>query len=119
MHGKPRRFGRDVKIAAVRRMLAGENVRALSQELAVLRKDLYSWRRKFLAGGPDALREPGRPRRLREAVPTDAPVTAPKAALTKAHRRIAELERKVVRQQKDIESIRQALQAREKPGRQD
>jgi len=40
-----RRFGREVKLAAVKRMLAGENVRSLSRELNILRKTLTS-------GGP-------------------------------------------------------------------
>lgn len=33
-------FSRAFKLAAVRRMLAGENVSALARELRVLRKDL-------------------------------------------------------------------------------
>jgi transposase len=33
-------FSRAFKLAAVRRMMAGENVTALSRELQVLRKDL-------------------------------------------------------------------------------
>ena len=48
-------FSREFKLSAVRRMLAGENVSALARELAVLRKDLYVWRDRFRAGGPEAL----------------------------------------------------------------
>lgn len=46
----PRKFDREFKLEAVRRLLAGETVRALSDELTVLRKDLYSWRKLFQAG---------------------------------------------------------------------
>jgi transposase-like protein len=53
---RSRVFSRAFKLAAVRRMMAGENVSALSRELQVLRKDLYYWRARFRAGGPEALR---------------------------------------------------------------
>ena len=49
---RSRVFSRAFKLAAVRRMMAGENVSALSRELQVLRKDLYYWRTRFRAGGP-------------------------------------------------------------------
>jgi transposase-like protein len=44
-------FSRELKLSAVRRMLAGENVSALARELSVLRKDLYVWRDRFRSGG--------------------------------------------------------------------
>ncbi|MCK1286523.1 transposase [Bradyrhizobium sp. 44] len=60
----PRKFDREFKLEAVRRLFAGETVRALSDELKVLRKDLYSRRKLFRAGGgggaAPAMREPGR-----------------------------------------------------------
>ena len=59
----PRIFSREFKLEAVRRILAGERIRALSQELKVLRKDLYAWRDLFRAGGAEALRPLGRPRK--------------------------------------------------------
>ena len=59
----PRKFSREFKLEAVRRILAGEQVRALSEELTVLRKDLYAWRKLFRAGGVEALRPLGRPRK--------------------------------------------------------
>lgn len=46
MPKKARVLSRELKLAAVRRMLAGENVSALARELKVLRKDLYKWREK-------------------------------------------------------------------------
>jgi transposase len=56
-------FSREFKVGIVRRMLAGENVSALARELRFSRKDLYVWRDRLLAGGPEALRGRGRPRR--------------------------------------------------------
>jgi hypothetical protein len=90
-------------------MLAGENVMALSRELNVLRKDLYKWRASFLAGGPDAMRSPGRPRRRGDANHIDAEPGQTRSSETKSHRRIAELERKVERQQHELASIRTEL----------
>src|SRR2546426_3182298 len=54
-------FSREFKVGIVRRMLAGENVSALARELKFTRKDLYVWRDRFLAGGPEALRGRGPP----------------------------------------------------------
>jgi transposase-like protein len=109
MPRKVRRFSRETKLAAVRRMLAGENVMALSKELNVLRKDLYKWRASFLAGGPDALRAPGRPRQRPHANDPGAELSEARSKVTKSHRRIAELERKIERQQVELESIRKDL----------
>lgn len=60
---RSRVFSRTFKLAAVGRMLTGENVRALSWELGVLRNDLYLWRARFRSGRPEALRGKGRPRK--------------------------------------------------------
>lgn len=110
MPKKVRVLSRELKLAAVHRMLAGENVSALARELKVLRKDLYKWRASFRSGGPAALRGRGRPRRLVQAEPPDATAAAPpEAELTKAQRRIAELERKIGQQQVELDFFRQAL----------
>jgi len=61
---RSRVFSRAFKLAAVRRMMAGEDVSALARELRVLRKDLYKWRAGFRSGGPAALRQRGRPRKV-------------------------------------------------------
>jgi transposase-like protein len=106
----PRKFSREFKLEAVRRILAGEQVKALSQELTVLRKDLYSWRKLFRAGGAEALRPLGRPRK------GDGVVTArvrkrsrEVAASDAAPERVAELERKIGQQQIELDFFRQAL----------
>ncbi len=111
----PRVFSREFKLGVVRRMLAGENVSALGRELKLMRKDLYVWRDRFLAGGPNALRGRGRPRRGEAAglaasgTWTQAPPDTPVAELEAARTRIAELERKIGQQQVDLDFFRQAL----------
>lgn len=119
----PRIFSREFKLAAVRRILAGERIRVLSRELNVLRKDLYAWRDLFRAGGAAALRPLGRPRKsamvamgARET-PTEAmPEVATESEL--ARRRIAELERKIGQQQLELDFFRQALRRVEEARRQ-
>jgi transposase len=101
-------FSRAFKLAAVRRMLAGENVSALSRELQVLRKDLYLWRDRFRAGGPEALRGRGRPPK-QETVGRTTPQPHGLEELEGARKRIAELERKIGQQQVDLDFFRQAL----------
>ena len=102
---RSRVFSRAFKLATVRRMMAGENVSALSRELQVLRKDLYYWRMRFRAGGPEALRGKGRPKKT-EIMP---PGKEPSGEVEKARERIAELERKIGQQQVDLDFFRQAL----------
>ena len=73
---------------------------ALARELQVRRKDLYLWRDHFRAGGPEALRGPGRPRKGVGMVsaPADATPAAVPGELPAARKRIAELERKIGQQ---------------------
>lgn len=115
-----RRFSREFKLAALRRMLAGENVSALARELGVRRKYLYQWRERFRVGGPLALRSRGRPTKtevLAMQAPEGAadlaaagPVAPPEAdELAKAQRRIAALERKVGQQQVELDFFQRAL----------
>jgi transposase len=54
--GKRHVFGREFKLSAVKRMLAGERVATLSRELQIPAGHLYKWCRQFRRGGPDALR---------------------------------------------------------------
>lgn len=103
---RSRVFSRAFKLAAVRRMMAGENVSELSRELKVLRKDLYNWRSRFRAAGPEGLRGKGRPKKT--TVMRSQP-KEPLPEVEKAHKRIAELERKIGQQQVDLDFFRQAL----------
>jgi len=106
-------FSREFKLAALRRMLAGENVSALARELKLRRKLLYAWRERFRSSGPEGLRTRGRPRKVVRVAATGAggmPVAAPASDdLEKARRRIAALERKVGQQQLELDFFRQAL----------
>ena len=107
----PRKFSREFKLEAVRRILAGEQIRALSEELMVLRKDLYAWRKLFRAGGVEALRPLGRPRKGDGVVASRVRKQARdiSATDTSAPERVAELERKVGQQQLELDFFRQAL----------
>ena len=103
---RSRVFSRAFKLAAVHRMMRGEDVSALSRELKVLRKDLYYWRARFRAAGPEGLRGKGRP--PKSAVALTRP-KEPTGEIEAAHKRIAELERKIGQQQVDLDFFRQAL----------
>lgn len=65
--GRRSPFHQEFKVAAVERMLAGENVCALARELGVSRKVLYDWRERQRVSGASGLipRRPG-PRRKSE-----------------------------------------------------
>jgi transposase len=115
-----RRFSREYKLAALARMAAGENVSALCRELGIRRKYLYQWRERFRVGGPAALRSRGRPTRADvAAMRTDAALELPASVampppdppdeLARALARIAELERKIGRQELELDFFQQAL----------
>ena len=48
-------FSREFKEAAVRRILAGERIRAIASELRLRPQLLYTWHDHYEQGGPDAL----------------------------------------------------------------
>ena len=107
-------FSRAFKLGIVDRMLAGERVSALARELQLSSTtELYTWRDRFVSGGPEALRGPGRPRRSeRSASAAGGEPGMPVGAageLERAQRRVAELERKVGQQQVELDFFRQAL----------
>jgi transposase-like protein len=117
---KGRRFSCDVKLAAVKRMLAGENVPLLAREIGTSRKSLYGWRGKYLGGGAQALRGRGQPwTSLEDEPPPQLSAAAPPlpgsgeppalAELAQARSRIRELERKVGQQQLDLDFFQHAL----------
>ena len=101
-------FKRALKVSTVKRMLAGENVSALSRELKVRRTILYRWKEEYEAKGDGAFRRnPGRPAKdLPRAEWARGKETGELAA---AKQRIAELERKIGQQQVDLDFFRQAL----------
>src|SRR5271170_7108934 len=62
---KQREYGTELKLAAVRRVLAGESLRAVAQELGIRRKRLYVWKDRYAELGEAGLvrRLGGRPRK--------------------------------------------------------
>ena len=133
--GRRSPFHQEFKVAAVARMLAGENVCALARELGVSRKVLYDWRERHRVSGASGLvpRRPGRRRKSEQVLTAAAPMTPVAAyspnepapdgsapagsapdgpapgALRAAEARIAELERKVGRQALELDFFRRAL----------
>jgi len=106
------RFSREFKLEAVRRVLAGEKVSVVARDLKLPRNDLYVWRDRFLAGGPEAMRDRGRPRNAERLLAMRGGAPPPQTAtgkLDREHGRNAELERKVGQQQLELDFFRQAL----------
>jgi transposase len=102
--GKRRVFSQEFKLSAVKRMLGGESVAALSRQLQVPSGHLYKWCGHFRAGGADALRPACRPRKGFGVLDLEA-----SKDLATARKRIGELERKVGQQQVELDFFRQAL----------
>ena len=97
-----------MKVSAVRRMRAGENVSALARELKVGRTILYRWKDEYEAKGDGAFRRNvGRPPKHSPAA--DWVRTKQAGELVAAKQRIADLERKVGQQQVDLDFFRKAL----------
>ena len=106
-----RSFSPDFKLKIIERMDSGESGTALSIEFLIKREILYRWRDAYRAGGIEALRsKPGRPTRGEAQAMAVARGTAGKASdLAEAQRQIAELQRKVGRQQLDLDFFKKAL----------
>ena len=105
---RSRVFSHEFKMLTVQRMLDGDSPTTLASELNVRRKMLYRWKDAYLSGGAAALRPLGRPRKNQD--PTKPPVPKTKRGeLLQARQRIAELERKVGRQQLEIDFFEKAL----------
>jgi transposase len=102
--GKRRVFGREFKLAAVERLLAGESVAALARELGVASGHLYKWCGHFRRGGAEALRPACRPRKGFGV--RDLEAMGDRAS---ADKRIGELERKIGQQQVELDFFRRAL----------
>jgi transposase-like protein len=104
LSGKNRVFTREFKEGVVERILNGESVSALHQEVQIKRSVLYRWRDAYRKDGAAGLQRPvGRP----PGVPNPPrPVASPEEAVA---RRVAELERKVGQQALDIDFFRRAF----------
>jgi transposase len=105
--GKRRVYEAQFKLSAVERLICGEPIADLAAELGVTKLKLYQWRLKYRREG--VLRRAGRPSRCAwEGAPAMAgppPVQDDRSARA----RIAELERKIGKQQLELDFFRQAL----------
>ena len=104
-------FSTAFKESAVLRLGAGERLAEVARELGIARKLLYEWRAAYRRFGVAGLnrRRGAKPRGAR-ASPDAAPAPpAPLSELARAQARIAELERKIGRQQVDLDFFREAL----------
>jgi transposase-like protein len=103
-----RLFSSELRLSIVERIEAGESVIALARELNVYRQVLERWRDRVRRGGPGALtRKRGRPRKLVLVPPSSLP--GPEPGLAAAQARIGELERKIGRQQLELDFFKRAL----------
>lgn len=104
MSQKNRVFTSEFKESVAQRILTGESVRALYQELQIRPSVLYRWRDAFRSEGVAGLqRPPGRP----PGIPNPPrSVASPEET---AARRIGELERKIGQQALDIDFLRGAF----------
>ena len=101
----------ELKLAAVRRVLAGESVRAVAQELGIRRKRVYVWKDRYAQLGEAGLahRSGGRPRKEVSGEASGAEAMAGRGELLAARKRIAELERKVGQQELELDFFGEAL----------
>jgi transposase len=104
-------YGAELKLAAVRRVLAGESVSAVAQELGIRRKRLYVWKDRYAELGESGLvhRRGGRPRKQASVAAHGSEATAGRGELLAARKRIAELERKVGQQELELDFFGEAL----------
>ena len=93
-------YSHDFRLQAVRRILAGETVLALSRELNIHPKVLYEWNKRVSEGGEASLRKRGRPRNNEKPARPDS-----------IPRQAAELERTIARQRLVIEFLEICLAA--------
>ena len=95
-------FSREFKIAAVRRVIDGEQVGAVARDLDIGFRVLWGWKKRVAEKGEEYLHEVGRPKQWQQAgkaEPSDA----------SQQRRMAELERVVGHQQMEIRFLDKAL----------
>ena len=110
-------FSREFKETAVRRILAGEKIRAVASELRVRPQLLYTWRDQYEHGGADVLVPRGRPPRAIAWARRRALMQEPSRQArayghvkeTARNSRLVELERKVGQQAVELDFFKRAL----------
>jgi transposase-like protein len=91
-------FSREFKITAVRRVLAGEELKKVARDLDIRYDVLWKWRKRVVEEGEEYLYTVGRGKRREGS----------KANESKA-RAIGEMEREIGRQQMEIRFLERAL----------
>jgi transposase-like protein len=117
-------YSQEFKLAAVRRVLAGEKIRAVARELR-LGHLLYTWVDYYEQGGADALVPRGRPRKAVSWARRRALVQEPSRQARiygtggepPRDSRLAELERKVGQQAVELDFFKEALRHVKAPPR--
>ena len=99
-----RRFSREFKIAAVRRVVEGETTGAVARDLEIKFRLLWDWKKRVAEKGEEHLHELGRPKQWQQGARKDK---SPDDA--RQQRRIGELEGLVGRQQMEIGFLAEAL----------
>ena len=112
-------FSREFELAAVKRLAAGEKASVLARELGVQSQNLHHWLDRFREGGAAALRPDGRPTKAERVAMCSGEVTGsrstvmpppdPPDELDMARARIVDLERKIGRQELELDFFQQAL----------
>ena len=99
-----RRFSREFKIAAVRRVMEGEQIGDVARDLEIKFRVLWAWKKRVVEKGEEYLHELGRPKQWQQqsAEKSDG-------AEASQQRRMAELERLVGQQQMEIRFLGKAL----------
>jgi transposase-like protein len=118
-------FSRAFKEAAVRRILAGEKIRSVAEELRLRSQLLYTWLDYYEQGGADALVPRGRPHKAVAWARRRALVQEPSRQARKYRHagndardsRLVELERKVGQQAVELDFFKQALRHVKEPPR--
>lgn len=90
-------YGLEFKIAAVKRVAAGERSSAVARDLAIDPSVLYRWRKEYAEFGAAGRRRP---------IPDEVSETPAEISA----RRIAELERKVGQQEVHLDFLRRAFE---------
>ncbi len=108
---KQAEYAMELKLAAVRRVRAGESVRSVAEELGIRRKRLYVWKDRYAELGEAGLarRRGGRPRKESPEAGSGSETTVGRGELLTARKRIAELERKVGQQELELDFFGEAL----------
>ncbi len=106
-----REYTAEFKLSAVKRVLAGEGVSAVANDLGIRRKRLYIWKDRYAERGAAGLltSRVGRPRKDAQAIVQGSEPLAGRGELLAARKRIAELERKVGQQELELDFFGEAL----------